>query len=96
MYVSLSSSHDQSLSPIVRSLHQSFSITCPFTQPSQSSHPMVTHGKLDIHKPYPNYAKALTTTIHTNIILLEPFCYEEAKGIPEWEEAMKKEYEALL
>lgn len=54
-------------------------------------HPMQTRCKSGIHK-----SKKLYLTIGTFFILPELATYDEAKGIPEWEFAMQKEFEALL
>lgn len=57
---------------------------------------MVDRGKVGIHKPNPKYLKVLTVTTSTTIILPEPSCYKEYKGIPKYEVVMRKNYETII
>lgn len=62
----------------------------PVTYDVEPSHHMVTGSKIGSSKP----KVFIVTTSLT--FLPKPSCYDEAKEIPKWEEAMKMEFSALI
>lgn len=64
----------------------------PLPLPS-NTHPMHKRDNDGIHKPN---LILLIMAFTTKVILLEPSCYKEVRGIPEWKAPMRVEYEDLL
>lgn len=86
-----------------RELSQSPPISQPTVVLSVSSHvhiPKLNLALVSSINQYPMTIRSKTNSLKpkvyliTTIILLQPLCYKD--GIPEWEEAMAKEFQALI